>query len=930
MSSKDTLNNQNTLTPSLSSPPKLPNLSNYVTVFNAQRTNDKNAWSPYYDKTFVFKTYKIDTYDNAKMFEILVSYWVLNIPLEKLDEPIRTYRRKENLEIFLGEKLTYFVLDIDKIRSKEDQNKIIEYFSYYKCILGESKSCDNKINFNLKGILFIDPIDIKDAKVAIANLNQDLKHLCDIDEAVCRIASLNAPIGKNKIVLNKDRYLYECKFEKIHQKIVDGYISIEKKKQKIDLDDISGDTIESYCLNVFKQMQFSPMKKLGDSIQFKHPSEVKSKGGYFWFSTSPYTMHHYNSSKTINIYDAVRKTEQGKKLLNIGLDYDDALLNYNTNTTVISTHEKYLKVDSKKEEAIKKFLENKDGLFSIKSPMGTAKSTIIKKIIEEAHHIDMSIIIITNRISVATDFAKKYKMKIYNKDMYNIGDSIIVQFDSLWKYDIHKFDLVIMDEFISLMCHSRNLLGNSSLNIAKFFGAFNKKLVIADAFLTGYENFLLDHKTSNVFLLDNEYRDKSTLFSYDNRNYFFQKLLDYAKRSKSLDSKITVSGTSLNFLRSTKALLEKHGFKCVLLTASTPSSTKELIYGLFEKDTHDKWDVFLYSPSLTVGVSNLNNNLAHFHYDTSMSTDVISSIQMIKRSRKAKEIHMYVAERINYLKITYNSIRDEYLHNIGKNTEQNFLFDVDDYGSQRLSNIGKKAIKIDTFKNILEFNHKKAMFWMMKYHFFNDVREISTKFEGNILTRYTKQIKDNKAAELEQHIKDFLNLTDSDHMDLLMRGDIKESETILKVLAEMNDALKFDTPTPIREEILKICIKDSAFIDKCKKYRVMIDYSQKFISTEFLKKIIADKMMRNEDTYFENILIRYGQETIKPYYTGHVDKILKRILTEVGYKVQRKQDTKFIKASNYMCEAEKMEHLDKNQKVLKYNKDVKEYYSYIR
>ena len=33
---------------------------------------------------------------------------------------------------------------------------------------------------------------------------------------------------------------------------------------------------------------------------------------------------------------------------------------------------------------------------------------------------------------------------------------------------------------------------NNSINIAKFFGCFQKKLVIADAFLTGYENFLLN------------------------------------------------------------------------------------------------------------------------------------------------------------------------------------------------------------------------------------------------------------------------------------------------------------------------------------------------------------------------------------------------------------------------------------------------------
>lgn len=453
------------------------NLPNYVTVFNAQRSNDKNAWSPYYDKTFIFKTYKIDEYDNLGMFNILVSYWTLNVPLEKITEPIRTFRRKENLSPFLGTKLTYFVLDIDKVYTLKHKEKILEYFSEFKCILGESTSHDNKTNFNMKGILFIEPIDIGDAKAAISNLNYDLKEWCDIDEAVVRIASLNAPIGKNKVLLNKDKYLFKCTFETRINKVEDGYVNIEKKSTKIDINNITGETLEEFCINIYKSMGFEPMSMRDNgSIQFKHPTEKKSVGGYYWFNNSPYTMHHFNSTRSINIYDAVRKSPQGKELLNVGLEYENELQHFNTATKIINTHEKYLAITGKDEDGnefnrldeIKQFLEHKDGLYAIKSPMGTAKSTIIHEIIKESHHLDMQVLVITNRISVAQDFAKKYDMKVYNKDQYNYGDSIIVQFDSLWKYDVAKFDIVIMDEFISLMCHSRNNLSNSSLNIAKF------------------------------------------------------------------------------------------------------------------------------------------------------------------------------------------------------------------------------------------------------------------------------------------------------------------------------------------------------------------------------------------------------------------------------------------------------------------------------
>ena len=79
---------------------------------------------------------------------------------------------------------------------------------------------------------------------------------------------------------------------------------------------------------------------------------------------------------------------------------------------------------------------------------------------------DMRVLIITNRISVAQDFSNKYSIKLYNKDKYNVGDSVVVQYDSLWKYNIKNFDIIIMDEFISLMLHSRNNISNSSVNLS--------------------------------------------------------------------------------------------------------------------------------------------------------------------------------------------------------------------------------------------------------------------------------------------------------------------------------------------------------------------------------------------------------------------------------------------------------------------------------
>ena len=48
-----------------------------------------------------------------------------------------------------------------------------------------------------------------------------------------------------------------------------------------------------------------------------------------------------------------------------------------------------------------------------------------------------------------------------------------------------------------------------------------------------------------------------------------------------------------------------------------------------------------------------------------MTTDVISSIQMLKRTRKAKRIHLYIKDRINFVKTNFDEIKDDYINREG-------------------------------------------------------------------------------------------------------------------------------------------------------------------------------------------------------------------------------------------------------------------------
>lgn len=883
-----------------------------MTIFTPKETLSKKPYSPFDDNTFIFNTVQLNS--NMEMFNVLVKYFILNLPIN-LKEPTRTFRRKANLDPYYNNTFDYFILDIDDVKTLEDRNKILEYFKKYKVILGASKSYNDLNNFNMKGILFCEPIEYDYLKQAISVISHDLIEYCKIDEAVIRKATLNAPLNKHNVFINNESNYELYKFEKVEASVHINEIKNEYygNSISININEINKlcseeTSIDKICLNVFKNMGFEAIKNNdNDSITFKHPSEKKSVGGYFWFSTSPYTMHHANSTKTINIFDTVRTLDVVKELMKKEINYNDELLQFNTDNDVLNVNEKYLSVNEKIKLKVNTFINNKNGLLSIKSPMGTGKSTIIKHIIEECLDVDMKVLIITNRISVAQDFAKKYDMKLYNSDMYNVGDSLVVQYDSLWKYNIKYFDIVIMDEFISLMLHSRNNLNNNSLNIAKFFGCFNKKLVIADAFLTGYENFLLNDKKVNVHLINNLYRDPIDLYSYDDYNYFVNSLVYHSKKHK-----ITVSSTSLSFINSLKLLLEKTGLKVVALTAETQESTKELIYNLFEKEDNDKWDVLIYSPTLTVGVSNLNNVRYHFHYDSSISTDCISSMQMIKRTRKAKEIHLFIKERVNYLKTSYNDIRDEYMCNIGKYIEHNYLFTVDNYGEAKLSDIGKKAIKIDTFKNILEFNHKAAMEWLFSYHFLHEPKIINKTGPHNILMKYQKQIKNDKEILINNNINQYLMLNDIEKTDLLLG---KDSDKFLKAIALIDSKLE-NVQSEIKKEILELTISDPSFIEKCKYYKITKNYLTKEYNDNDIKNLISTSIINNnnEDLYFYNILLTIKHEFLDYYNLGSInkDKKFKYIIDKCGYK--------YITASGSII----------GSRYYQFDKNVKKYFQYIR
>jgi hypothetical protein len=838
-----------------------------LTTFYPKQTLSKVPYSPYGDDSFVFESFPFKT--NIDFYGAQVSRFVLNIPLT-ITSPIKTFRKVKYLESFIAPKLTYFILDIDYVHSEYAQNKIIDYFKDYRCILGESRSYNGVDNFNLKGVIFIEEMDLQTAKATLLDMKKDIEEYGSLDQSALARAAYNAPILKNVVKFNNEKGILVKPSTK---KVSDFF----KRSAVLDID-ISkifrfgeASTIEEYCLMTFSHLGFTVNKtNTNGSLSFNHPSEVKTSGGFFWYQDSPFIMHHGNSLRTVDIFETVRNSPEGKKLLSKEINYKKELgipELFEYNKTLVF-NEEFLTVPDKV-DLIREFLHKRNGVLSIKSPMGSGKSNIISHIIDQSLAEDKKVIIITNRISVAEDYYLKYKefdLKLYNKDKYNIGDSLIVQFDSLNRYSMKFFDVVIIDEFMSLIIHARNNLTESNSNILKLFGTFSKKMVIADAFLTGFEQHLLQ-KTENSILIDNTFRDDCNLLQYENKAYFVTEILRKAKELKA-DEKISISCTSLGMINGLRYILEKNNISVVTLTSETPTATKKLVYDLFSEKSHDKFQVVIYSPTLTVGVSNLNNVSDHFHFDGSMSCDVISSIQMIKRSRNAKNIHFYIKSKINILKTSYESIKDYYVSSINKKSDDSYIFDIDDYGDMVLSQAGKRALRIDTYSNLLEFNHKDAFLFLLSNQFKNDIQLVTKKSEAVIDSIIKDLNKFSKEKEL-LFIDDYFKLSGIDKEAIIKSKYNTKEEIVFKKFIEIEEAL--NVPFGLLDEALEICIKDTNFITKLRKFSLFSSNK----TEEEIRNIQAQNISYNR----QDELVFLNDQ-----------KLLVKIITDIGYV----RDTKGI------------------------------------
>lgn len=709
-----------------------------LTIFKT-KNNKKFPESPYDDNTFIFENVKVQ--DLYQAYQILVSNNVLCLPLN-IDTPLKVQRTVSNLSKVSRKTYNYIILDID-CNSSYKKDAILDYFKDYKCVLGKSRSYNGSDNFNLKCILECSNLRKDELEILRLKIARDLLDFCEISTDSTKITGFYAPLLKSNILINNTNGIIA---EKVNLKKSDFYQNID-----IDLEFETTDLTER-SLYTFKHLGYKFLETKDGSTRYTLNNDL-----YFWNPTYPTYLFTENALKTINVYQTVIK---GIREL---LVYKKHFTGFENSKKI---NKQYIsKFDIQKE--IQQFADSKNTAMYIKSPMGSAKSSAIKEIIDLCLQKEQKILIITPRISVAQDYYKKYKNiedNFLNKkvelylDNPKRFDVLICQYDSIFKYVMFDFDLVIFDEFESIITYSIDPMTNNFKNFEFLYKIINSKinLLVADAFLTGFEKKLIKRKTE--IIIENDYRDTCNIISLKTKEIFLGTLLSVARKIREQNLKISISVTSTMYLKTLEDRLKTAGLRVYTLSGENPKETNELIYSIMQEEEQDYWDVLIYSPVLTVGVSNMNRVDFHFHFDTSKSTDTISSLQMIKRSRKASHIFYYIEERKSYKPVLFDKIKEQDIEADIKYPFFYEIYEMNSFMELKLKKIGEFHIKIRQLINIFNMSRTEIFKYLLDYQFNVVSSDTSNDFIDYV--KYKEKAKEmiNEKQKIHLMIKIIINL----------------------------------------------------------------------------------------------------------------------------------------------------------------------------
>ena len=289
-----------------------------------------------------------------------------------------------------------------------------------------------------------------------------------------------------------------------------------------------------------------------------------------------------------------------------------------------------------------------------------------------------------------------------------------------------------------------------------------------------------------------------------------------------------MSSGSTGIIRIIQGRLAENNITSVVISSETPKSMKQTIYRSFD-DEKPIAQVVLYSPTLTVGLSNENSVKLHWHFDSGLSMDVLSSLQMIKRTRQADRIKMYLGERIGYNPTNLYQIQSQ----LSEFQEQDE--DGDDIG---INPTGVYYSKILQLKNVLENRHKFSFLALLKMQFKHEPIWNATKIKPFVAKLAREVKKEDQKYQLEI-FKKYLSMPGEKIAEIESTFATSKEEHLIKEF-EMNRS-QLQLPEYF-QEIQKEEIRMPGFIEKLKNFEYFKDRYKYIYTIKEYKKFKDSKI----------------------------------------------------------------------------------------
>jgi hypothetical protein len=327
------------------------------------------------------------------------------------------------------------------------------------------------------------------------------------------------------------------------------------------------------------------------------------------------------------------------------------------------------------EPYLNEFNNSESGIFSVKAKWGTGKThKIIRSIINDNKVKQKRVIVLTENNALNLKFAKDFNFTSHIKsENLHINDNIVCSTESLQKLIFTEDDVLILDEYESLMAHfeSDTFKNTHQDRFYKFCYAIqiSKKVVVLDADLSiirlqlisqirKVEKITTYHIQSNIFddYTFNMYIDYQTMDECFYKDVKNNKKIVYASSTKSAIEHIfkqLLNKINKKIIESKNILIiDGSGATTFLNNEMSRVHKQDTLTNLQDYIINNNIDVFLYSPTIKTGVS--INELYFdktYAFSHSMSVCAREFIQMIFRVRQLKEKEINIGSKAYFTPI---------------------------------------------------------------------------------------------------------------------------------------------------------------------------------------------------------------------------------------------------------------------------------------